>query len=154
MHFGRGRFRHCGTLKKMWRSFLLVTALLASAMAQQCASPPESFLNQRLAIWQQRLNLTDWRISIVMSASGQLKPGTLGNIRWNINAKSAVLHVLRAEEYPKSCPETRDDMEFTVVHELIHLELASLPRSGASRRVEERAVNRLADALLKLDRGK
>jgi hypothetical protein len=43
-------------------------------------------------------------------------------------------------------------MEFTVVHELIHLELSSLPHSEASRRVEEHAVNRLADALLKLDR--
>jgi hypothetical protein len=44
------------------------------------------------------------------------------------------------------------DMEFTVVHELIHLELSSLPRSDASRREEEYAVNRITEALLKLDR--
>jgi hypothetical protein len=43
-----------------------------------------------------------------------------------------------------------DDMEFTVVHEMVHLQLASLPRSEASRRVEEHAVNELAAALLKL----
>jgi hypothetical protein len=47
-----------------------------------------------------------------------------------------------------------DDMEFTVVHELIHLELSSLPRSEASRRDEEYAVNQIADALLALDRKK
>jgi hypothetical protein len=43
-----------------------------------------------------------------------------------------------------------DDMEFTIVHEMVHLELASLPRSEASRRVEEHAVNEIATALLKL----
>jgi hypothetical protein len=43
-------------------------------------------------------------------------------------------------------------MEFTLVHELIHLELASLPRSDASRTDEEHAVNHMAEALLRLDR--
>ena len=42
-------------------------------------------------------------------------------------------------------------MEITVVHELVHLELSSLPRPPSSRH-EELAVNRIADALLKLDR--
>jgi hypothetical protein len=44
-------------------------------------------------------------------------------------------------------------MEFTIVHELIHLELASLPRSEASRSEEEYAINHLASALLDLDKG-
>jgi hypothetical protein len=44
------------------------------------------------------------------------------------------------------------DLEFTVVHELIHLELASLPKSEASRRSEEFAVNQLTEALLSLAR--
>ena len=43
------------------------------------------------------------------------------------------------------------DVEFTVVHELIHLELSSLPRSDASRSEEEHAVNQIARALLALD---
>jgi hypothetical protein len=47
-----------------------------------------------------------------------------------------------------------DDMELTIVHELVHLQLASLPRSEASRSTEEHAVNGIADALLDLDRGK
>ncbi len=36
------------------------------------------------------------------------------------------------------------------VHELVHLELASLPRSEASRSSEERAVNQITGALLGL----
>jgi Zn-dependent peptidase ImmA (M78 family) len=47
-------------------------------------------------------------------------------------------------------------MEFTVVHELVHLELSSLTKNFKSRSEEsysgeEQAVNRMADALLKLD---
>jgi hypothetical protein len=39
-----------------------------------------------------------------------------------------------------------------VVHELVHFKLASLPRSEASRSTEQYAVNRIAKALLGLDR--
>jgi hypothetical protein len=44
-----------------------------------------------------------------------------------------------------------DDMELTVVHELVHLDLASLPRGQASRSSEEHAVNGIAQAMLGLD---
>jgi hypothetical protein len=43
-------------------------------------------------------------------------------------------------------------MEDTIVHELIHLELASLPTTDTSRSDEEFAVNHLAEGLLELDR--
>lgn len=114
----------------------------------------ESFVNERLAVWQQRLNLRDWKISIIMSHPSDLKPKTLGNIHWDSDKKSAVIRVLDASDYKMSFRDMLDDMEFTVVHELIHLELSSLPRSEASRREEEHAVNQITDALLKLDRRK
>jgi hypothetical protein len=96
----------------------------------------------------------DWKSPSSISSS-DLKPKTLGNIRWDADTKRATIRVLAPAEYDKKqCGEMLDDMEFTIVHELIHLELSSLPRSEASRRVEEHAVNRLADALLKLDRQK
>lgn len=38
-----------------------------------------------------------------------------------------------------------------IVHELIHLELAGLPRSEASRSQEEHVVNRIAESLLRRD---
>jgi hypothetical protein len=142
---------------------LLLACCAASAEAQErsqpanspaCAPIAESYVHERLPIWQQRLALDDWKISIVMSRRSDLKPKTLGNIRWDADTKSATIRVLGAAEYKKKCGEMLDDMEFTVVHELIHLELSSLPRSEESRRVEEHAVNRLADALLKLDRNR
>ena len=48
--------------------------------------------------------------------------------------------------------ETLRAMEDTIVHELVHLELALLPKTDASRADEEFAVNHLAEALLALDR--
>lgn len=105
-------------------------------------------------IWQQRLKVQDWKISILMSHPSDLKPKTLGNIHWDADKKVAAIRVLAPTDYEMACPEMLADMEFTVVHELVHLVLSSLPRSQASRSEEEHAVNQLADALLKLDRQK
>lgn len=114
----------------------------------------ERYVNQKLGIWQQRLHLEDWKITIIMSHYSDLKPKTLGNIHWDADKKAAVIRVLAASDYKLPYHAMLDDMEFTVVHELIHLELSSLPRSEASRRDEEHAVNQIAEALLNLDRHK
>jgi len=126
----------------------------ADVNPRECAQMSEPYVTERLAIWQQRLKLEDWKISILMAHPNDLKPKTLGNIHWDADKKSAVIRVLDASDYQLGCRDMLDDMEFTVVHELIHLELSSLPRSDASRRDEEYAVNQIADALLKLDRRK
>jgi hypothetical protein len=125
---------------------------LPNVTAPECAVQPESFLSGRLSFWQQRLKLGDWKISIVMSAASDLKPKTMGNVHWDTDKKTAVIRVLSAADYQLACHDMLNDMELTVVHELVHLELSSLPRSPASRREEEHAVNRITDALLAFDR--
>jgi hypothetical protein len=119
-----------------------------------CTAQAGNYLNARLGLWQQRMNLGDWKIAIVMSHPGDLRPKTLGNIHWDANKKTAVIRVLDAGDYQLSCREALPDMEVTLVHELVHLELSALPRSQASRREEEFAVNRIAEALVRLDRQK
>jgi len=120
--------------------------------APLCAAQVEGFLEGRLAFWQNRLELQDWRIEIVLSKASDLKPETLGNVHWDKDRKTAVIRVLDAAEYRLPCREVLNDMESTVVHELVHLELSSLPRPTESRTDEEHAVNRITDALLALDR--
>ncbi|MBV9396618.1 MAG: hypothetical protein JO062_01475 [Bryobacterales bacterium] len=102
-------------------------------------------------MWQNRLELSDWKISLITVHRGELSPGTLGNVRWNLDEKTARVKVLNANDYELPFEAAFSDMEFTLVHELIHLELASLPRTDESRVDEEGAVNRMADALLQLD---
>lgn len=117
----------------------------------------ENYIRQRLVRWQERLNLQDWTISVAMSHPSGLRRGTLGNVHWDADQKTATIRVLDAADYGRPFRATLQDMEFTVVHELIHLELASLTRNFKSRSEEsfseeEQAVNRMSDALLQLDR--
>ncbi len=112
----------------------------------------QSFLGEKLWIWQKRLSLSGWKIKIKMARSSELKPKTLGNIHWDADTHAAEINVLAPEDYKLGTRDMLSDMEFTVVHELIHLQLSSLPRSEASRSAEEYAVNQITQALLNLDR--
>jgi hypothetical protein len=118
----------------------------------------ERFASERLWVWQKRLNLQGWDIAVVASRATELKPKTVGNIHWDREKKTAVIRVLDPADYRVPFDETLRDIEFTVVHELIHLEmvpvLSDLQRTEENRREEEHAVNHMAEALLKLDRGR
>jgi hypothetical protein len=148
---------------------LVLLLTLAGNMCAQTlltTAPPESprertllaehYAVERLSVWQKRLNLSDWNISLVVSRANELKPKTLGNIHWDTEKKTAIIRVLDPADYKLPFNEMLQDLEFTVVHELIHLELSPvlspLQRNDANRREEEHAVNHMADALLKLDR--
>lgn len=126
--------------------------LLASMMPAQAASPATSqvdeFLAQKLQSWQKRLKLEDWKVTITLTPRAALKPGTLGGIKWDKKKHTAVMAIIAPEDYNMTEAAMLADMEFTIVHELVHLELASLPKSEASRSNEEFAVNQLTDALL------
>jgi hypothetical protein len=118
----------------------------------------ESFSTEKLSVWQKKLNLSDWKIEVLIVRTTELKPKTLGNIHWDGEKKTAVIRVLDPADYKLPLHAMLDDMEFTVVHELIHLELspvlAPLQRNDANRMEEEHAVNHMAQALLDLERRK
>ena len=124
-------------------------AVVSSDEQRQIAA---SFVQEKLAVWQGRLKLKDWQISIVMARRSDLKPKTLGATHWDKDKKYASISVLDPSDYNLPFRDILNDLELTVVHELVHLDLAALPRSEASRSNEEHAVNKLADALLALDR--
>jgi hypothetical protein len=113
----------------------------------------EAYLHERVEIWKERLKLQGWSVSLVVSRQSDLRPGTLGNIHWDADKKTAVIRVLGSpDSHEPPATDALRTMEDTIVHELIHLELASLPRTDTSRSDEEFAVNHLAEALLELDR--
>lgn len=112
----------------------------------------EKFIAEKLPFWQQRLHLEDWKVTVLSVHPTELRPHTLGNIHWDKDQRTGVIRVLNAADYRLPFQAALNDIEFTIVHELIHLELASLPRSEASRSDEEHAINRLATALLNFER--
>jgi hypothetical protein len=134
------------------------TVSAPSMTARQRALVAESFTAEKLWKWQKRLNLQDWNVTVALARATELKPKTLGNIHWDTDKKTAIIHVLDPADYTLSFEAMLQDMEFTVVHELIHLELspvlAPLQRTDENRRDEEHAVNHMAQALLDLDRAK
>jgi hypothetical protein len=141
---------------------LLVIGCAASAFAQtpppataaEQAQLAQNFVDEKLVLWQQRLKLEGWRVSAVMTPRTDFAPQTLGGIRWDKPKKTAVIYVLAPADYRLPFREMLDDMELTVVHELVHLDLATAPHHEASRSVEEHAVNGIAEAMLALDRKK
>ena len=98
------------------------------------------------------MNLKDWDIHVDLVRADHLEPRTLGNVHWDTDTKKATIDVLSPFDYTLTHNAMLADMEMTIVHELVHIELASLPRSDASRRTEEHAVNEIAGALLRLAR--
>jgi hypothetical protein len=127
--------------------------VIASPESQSAAQLAQHFVDERLAVWRQRLKLEGWKISAVMTRKASLAPQTLGGIHWDKHKRTAEIWVLDPADYALPFHEMLDDMELTVVHELVHLELTSLPRGQANRgAAEERAVSGLADAMLALDR--
>ncbi|HKE25058.1 MAG TPA: hypothetical protein VKB88_22010 [Bryobacteraceae bacterium] len=131
---------------------------MATQTAQERSALVETFAAEKLWRWQKRLNLEDWKISVEVARASELKARTLGNIHWDTDKKTAVIHVLDPADYKMPFADVLQDIEFTVVHELIHLELAPvlapMQRNDANRREEEHAVNHMTDALLHLDRGR
>jgi hypothetical protein len=143
----------CGTAPSSAQSASIPCQMLASERSLVAGS----FATERLWVWQKRLNLEGWDISVVVARAADLKPKTVGNIKWDRGKKTAVIRILDPADYHMEFGAMLRDIEFTVVHELIHLEmspvLSDLQRTEANRREEEFAVNHMADALLKLDRG-
>lgn len=136
---------------------LLLAPLSRTASAAGIQSDPKHnqvaisrFVTAKLGLWQERMNLKNWDLRVELLRADQLEPNTLGNIHWDTDLKQARIGVMSPLDYHLPYNAMLADMEVTIVHELVHLELASLPRSDASRRVEEHAVNEITAALLRL----
>ena len=144
--------------------FLLTLGISVSLGAPSKIVPARPALNQPVTVdefqvdkwmqnWKKRLSLQDWVISTVIVRSSDLKPNTLGNLKWNSETKTAIIRVLSPADYDIAPSEIPADIEYTVVHELVHLQLAALPRDTSTKNVEEQVVNRIAEALMALDKG-
>ena len=114
----------------------------------------QRYVAQKLELWEERLKLSDWRITWAMAHRSDLKPNTVGQIHWDKPSKCASILVLDSSDYRMPFNAMLDDMELTIIHELVHLKLTSLPHSEASRGSEEQAVNGISEALFALEHQK
>ena len=104
-----------------------------------------------LQSWQKRLHLEDWKIEVKIARIWDLEQGTLGHIDWSESHKTAVIKVLNPVDYDLPKEKVPEDVELSIVHELVHLQLSALPLNKSSRNAEEQAVTMLANALVELE---
>ena len=125
------------------------TSVPGTSLELQHRAEQIAFVNQKLAYWQQRLNLDQWHITVSVARATELRRDTMGNIHWDAQKQTAAIRVLDAADYTLPFPDTLRDVETTIVHELVHLSLSTIPRTEEARTPEEQAVVRLTSALLK-----
>lgn len=95
-------------------------------------------------LWQKRLRLQDWQVTTLLVPDSEM-PELLGEIPLDGTELKATLHINKDLVTP-------DNMESTIVHELLHLRL--LPFSDGSfdepdHDNREVAINLLASVLLR-----
>jgi hypothetical protein len=109
-------------------------------------------VRQWLRVWQSRLGLSDWNVEVKIVRISDLNPDTLGHLKWNSENRTATIKVLDPVDYDLPVSRIPEDIEITIVHELLHLQLSVLPRDKAYKAVEERVVQRMTKALFDLEK--
>lgn len=109
-------------------------------------SPVETHLDQKLKSWQRRLGMDDWRLTVRLVRQKDLDKNTWGNAEWDPDGRTGTISVLDPVDYNLKGGELRLDMECTIVHELVHIQVS--PFDARDETVREEVVNRIMTALL------
>jgi hypothetical protein len=94
-------------------------------------------LHKTLDFWQQKLQLTQWTITLEVVRDRALGGVSMGDIAWDIVNKRAFIRVLCEEDYDLPLAMARLDQQATVVHELVHLKHAEDKSSSEASVVQE-----------------
>lgn len=116
----------------------------------------EKQLAKRLKYWQKKLGLSDWEIDASICRANHMGAERAGEINWTLQNKQASIRLLDPTDYP-DLGVFEQDMEGTLVHELLHLHHAPINDYYSKdceqyTLYEEWAINAVADALIKLER--
>ena len=124
----------------------LVWALLLVAFCCSAANPLETRLDRQLKAWQKRLGLDEWSLSVRVVRQFEIDRNSWGAAEWDPDAKTATISVLDPRDYNLRGGELKLDMECTIVHELVHIQVS--PLSAPDEHVREDVVNRIMTALM------
>jgi hypothetical protein len=122
---------------------------LGVCSAGTAPDPFRADLKRTLETWQQRLHLQEWSVAIEVVDDHTLGGQSMGDIHWNLNARTASIRILRERDYDLPARKAQLDQQATVIHELIHLLHASnQDQNGA----DEASVVRQTNELLRANR--
>ena len=124
----------------------VVWALLLCIFSCSAMNPLESHLDHQMKTWQKRLSLEDWNLTVRLVRQSELEPNSWGMAEWDPVAKTGVISVLDPRDYNLHGGELRLDMECTIVHELVHIQVS--PLDTRDEAVREAIVNKIMAALI------
>jgi hypothetical protein len=110
----------------------------------------EEQLQERLQEWQKRLRLQDWIITAKIKRARELMDETQATVSWQLAKKMAMISIMDPIDYPPDSMEPQD-MENSLVHELLHLHFAPLNQNDDDERYhigEEQAIESIASGLI------
>jgi hypothetical protein len=109
-------------------------------------NPLEIRLVDQMKSWQKRLGLDDWNVSLQVVRQSEIDPNAWGSSHWDAHTKTATIQVLDPRDYNLKGADLRLDMECTIVHELVHIQVS--PLDSPDVQTLETVVNKIMVALL------
>ncbi len=126
-------------MRTFWAVFLCVFSCSAT-------NPLESRLDRQMKVWQKRLGLEDWNLALRVVRQSEIDRNSWGAAEWDPVAKTGLISVLDPRDYNLKGGELRLDMECTIVHELVHIQVSPLAAHDEGQR--EEVVNKIMVALM------
>jgi hypothetical protein len=110
-------------------------------------------LNALTKKWQAILRLQDWTIEAGYKRAFDMPDGKQGGCTWVRRLKRALISVLDPQDYGPDPVAGSQDIEATLVHELLHIHFALVDDfAGVSMDLFEQSIDAIAIALVRLDR--
>jgi len=115
----------------------------------------EEQLNERAAYWQEVLRLQDWDVQVKKARREEFDGDREGDCEYLSSSKTAMIRILDESHYPTDA-WCEQDMELTLVHELLHLHFSAIRDLAYGidhyELFEEQAINKMSQALVQLER--
>ncbi len=124
----------------------VVRALLFCVLCCSATNSLEMRLDRQLKSWQKRLNMEDWNLKVRLVRQSEIDRNSWGEAEWDSDSRTGVISVLDPRDYNLKGVELKVDMECTIVHELVHIQVS--PLSTRDEQVREEVVNRIMAALM------
>ena len=104
--------------------------------------------------WQERLRLKHWDVALRIARASEFETKeSQGECTWTLSTALAAIKILDPIDYPET--PFPQDMEKTLVHELLHLkfcEFDNTNRGSLSETMMERTIDHIARLLVTLNR--
>jgi len=129
-----------------WLAAALIFTLSCVASSAVQLAPLQAHLEKQLRTWQKRLSMDGWNLSVQVVRKAALDKDTWGNAEWDSDTKTGVISILDPQDYNLRGADLKRDMECTIVHELVHIQVS--PLDSGNPEAQEEVVNRIMSALL------